>query len=69
MRSPKKQTVVEMIQHKAEAGVVWPTLSTEVEKQKREQLLALVVEILPGQAGEGLLEVLRPAGTFETKEN
>ena len=42
-------------------------LSTEVEKQKREQLLPLVVEILPGQAGEGLLEVFE-AGSYETKK-
>jgi hypothetical protein len=42
-------------------------LHSEVEKQKREQLLPLVVEILPGQAGEGLLEVFEP-GSYETKK-
>ncbi|AEB09689.1 hypothetical protein [Desulfobacca acetoxidans] len=39
---------------------------TASEKQKREQLLPLVVEILPGQAGEGLLEVFEP-GSYEGK--
>ena len=42
-------------------------LTTEIEKQKREQPLPLVVEILPGQAGEGLLEVFEP-GSYEGKE-
>lgn len=42
-------------------------LRTEVEKQKREQPLPLVVEILPGQAGEGLLEIFEP-GSYEDKE-
>ena len=41
-------------------------LSTAVEKQKREQPLPLVVEILPGQAGEGLLAVFEP-GSYEGK--
>jgi hypothetical protein len=39
-------------------------LRTEKEKQQREQPLPLVVEILPGQAGEGLLEVFEP-GRYE----
>ena len=34
------------------------------EKQRREQPLPLVVEILPGQAGEGLLAIFEP-GTYE----
>jgi hypothetical protein len=38
-----------------------------VEKQKREQPLPLVVEIIPGQAGEGLLEIFEP-GSYEGKE-
>jgi hypothetical protein len=42
-------------------------LSREVEKRQREELLPLVVEILPGQAGEGLLEVFEP-GSYETKK-
>jgi hypothetical protein len=42
-------------------------LRTEVKKQKREQPLPLVVEILPGQAGEGLLEVFEP-GSYEGKK-
>jgi hypothetical protein len=42
-------------------------LKTEAEPQKREQSLPLVVEILPGQAGEGLLAVFEP-GSFEGKE-
>ena len=42
-------------------------LSTEVEKKKQEQPLPLVVEILPGQAGEGLLEVFE-AGSYEKKK-
>jgi hypothetical protein len=41
-------------------------LRTEVEQQKREQPLPLVVEILPGQAGEGLLAVFEP-GSYEGK--
>jgi hypothetical protein len=41
-------------------------LKIEVEKQRREQLLPLVVEILPGQAGEGLLELFEP-GSYEGK--
>jgi hypothetical protein len=41
-------------------------LRTEVEPRKREQPLPLVVEILPGQAGEGLLAVFEP-GSFEGK--
>jgi hypothetical protein len=41
-------------------------LSTALEKQKREQLLPLVVEILPGQAGEGLLGVFE-SGSYEGK--
>ena len=41
-------------------------LKVEVEKQRREQLLPLVVEILPGQAGEGLLELFEP-GSYEDK--
>jgi len=41
-------------------------LSPAVEKQKREQPLPLVVEILPGQAGEGLLAVFEP-GSYESK--
>jgi hypothetical protein len=36
------------------------------EKQPREQPLPLVVEILPGQAGEGLLAIFEP-GTYEAK--
>jgi hypothetical protein len=36
------------------------------EKQQREQPLPLVVEILPGQAGEGLLGVFEP-GSYEDK--
>jgi hypothetical protein len=36
------------------------------EKQQWEQPLPLVVEILPGQAGEGLLAVFEP-GTYEDK--
>ena len=42
-------------------------LRTEVEKQTQEQPLPLVVEILPGQAGEGLLEVFEP-GSYEGKK-
>ncbi len=34
------------------------------EEQRREQPLPLVVEILPGQAGEGLLAIFEP-GTYE----
>lgn len=34
------------------------------EKQPQEQPLPLVVEILPGQAGEGLLAIFNP-GTYE----
>jgi hypothetical protein len=41
-------------------------LRTEVEKQPKEQPLPLVVEILPGQAGEGLLTVFDP-GSYEDK--
>lgn len=41
-------------------------LKTEMDHQKREQALPLVVEILPGQAGEGLLAVFEP-GSFEGK--
>jgi hypothetical protein len=39
-------------------------LRTEVEKKPQEQPLPLVVEILPGQAGEGLLAVFDP-GSYE----
>ena len=42
-------------------------LRSEVERKKREQPLPLVVEIMPGQAGEGLLEVFEP-GSYEGKE-
>jgi hypothetical protein len=42
-------------------------IRTEVEPQKREQPLPLVVEILPGQAGEGLLAVFEP-GSYEGKD-
>lgn len=44
----------------------------EVEREKAEQpvrsvqLLPLVVEIIPGQAGEGLIEVFEP-GSYEGK--
>jgi hypothetical protein len=41
-------------------------LTTASDKHKREQLLPLVVEILPGQAGEGLLTVFEP-GSYEGK--
>lgn len=41
-------------------------LRTEAEQQQREQLLPLVVEILPGQAGEGLLAVFE-TGSYEGK--
>jgi hypothetical protein len=37
-----------------------------VEQERREQPLPLVVEIMPGQAGEGLLTVFEP-GTYEDK--
>jgi hypothetical protein len=59
--------VVEKIQQNGWRGGGMAELSTEVEKRKREQLLPLVVEILPGQAGEGLLEVFE-AGSYETKK-
>ncbi len=44
----------------------------EIEREKAEQparsaqLLPLVVEIIPGQAGEGLIEVFEP-GSYEGK--
>jgi hypothetical protein len=41
-------------------------LHTEAEKHPKEQPLPLVVEILPGQAGEGLLAVFEP-GSYEGK--
>ncbi|MBM4289009.1 MAG: hypothetical protein FJ135_12870 [Deltaproteobacteria bacterium] len=41
-------------------------LTTASEKQPREELLPLVVEIIPGQAGEGLLAIFEP-GSYENK--
>jgi hypothetical protein len=41
-------------------------LQRDREKEKREQPLPLVLEIMPGQAGEGLVDVYEP-GTYEGK--
>jgi hypothetical protein len=37
-----------------------------LETEKEEQLLPLVVEVMPGQAGEGLVDIYQP-GTYEGK--
>ena len=37
-----------------------------LETEKVEQLLPLVVEVMPGQAGEGLVDIYQP-GTYEGK--
>jgi hypothetical protein len=38
----------------------------ELEIDEAEQVLPLVVEVLPGQAGEGLVDIYQP-GTYEGK--
>lgn len=37
-----------------------------LEEEERQQPLPLVVEIIPGQAGEGLIDIFEP-GTYEGK--
>ena len=37
-----------------------------LETEEAEQLLPLVIEVLPGQAGEGLVDIYQP-GAFEGK--
>lgn len=41
-------------------------LKKAVRTVAREEVLSLVIEILPGQAGEGLIDVYEP-GTYEGK--
>ncbi|MFP3869396.1 MAG: hypothetical protein ACLFVT_00765 [Syntrophobacteria bacterium] len=41
-------------------------LKKDVEKEEREQALPLVVEIMAGQAGEGLVDIYEP-GSYEGK--
>ncbi len=41
-------------------------LVTQVDEQRRQEPLPLVVEILPGQAGEGLLAIFEQ-GTYEDR--
>lgn len=40
---------------------------TARKPEERERVLSLVIEIMPGQAGEGLIEIYEP-GRYEDKE-